>query len=121
MSSEIKISSLFEKWQALNDKVQESFGNFNFDAIKEIRKDQRDIEDSIYSILVDNAPENIKTILPEDCGDMEVGYEAEGKKFYFLMEDPEQDDKEGPMKVLAITIDLNKHVESIKDFKTEEE
>jgi len=122
MSTENNIGNLFENWQELNKKVQESFGKFDFDVIKEIRKDQRVIEDDIYSILVENAPENIKNILPEDCGDMEVGFEAEAYKFYFLMEDPDQgDEPEGPMKILAITINIDKKVESIKDFKTEEE
>ena len=121
MSSEKNISQLFDKWQELNDKVQESFGKFDFDVIKEVRKDQRKYEDGIYSILLENAPEKIKSILPEDCGDLEVGFEAEGKKFYFLMEDPEEIDSEGPMKILAITVDIDKNVESIKDFKTEEE
>jgi len=121
MSSEKNIVNLFENWQILNNEVQESFGNFDFDVIKEIRKDQRELEDSIYSILLNNAPENIKSILPEDCGDMEVGFEGEGKKFYFLMEDPDQgDDPEAPMRILAITIDIDKKVESIKDFKTDE-
>ena len=122
MSSEKNISQLFDKWQELNDKVQESFGKFDFDVIKEIRKDQRKYEDGIYSILLENAPENIKSIVPEDCGDLEVGFEAEAKKFYFLMEDPDQaDDPDAPMRILAITIDIDKKVESIKDFKTEEE
>ena len=121
MSPENNIEKLFESWQKLNDKVQESFGKFDFDVIKEIRKEQRVIEDGIYSILLANAPEDLKSILPEDCGDLEVGFEAEGKKFYFLMEDPEQGDPEGPMRILAITIDIGKKVDSIKDFKTEEE
>ena len=121
MSSENNIGKLFEKWQELNDKVQESFGKFDFDVIKEIRKEQRIIEDGIYSILLSSAPESLKGILPEDCGDLEVGFEAEGKKFYFLMEDPDQgDDPESPMRILAITIDIDKNVASIKDFKTEE-
>jgi len=121
MNPEKNIEKLFESWQKLNDKVQESFGKFDFDVIKEIRKEQRVIEDGIYSILLENAPEDLKSILPEDCGDLEVGFEAEGKKFYFLMEDPEQGDPEGLMRILAITIDIGKKVDSIKDFKTEEE
>jgi len=117
---EKSLTELFQEWQKLNNQVAESFGNFDFDSIKEIRKNQRIIEDSVFSILVNNAPDNIKKILPEDCGDMEVGYENENKKFYFVMIDPETEaDEEAEVTLIAINIDINKNVEMIKDFNPE--
>ena len=66
--------------------------------------------------LKENAPENIATLLPDDCGEFEVGYESEGKQFYFVMFDPEEEDEDS-IKLIAITIDINKTVNIIKDFK----
>ena len=117
---EKSLTELFQEWQKLNNQVAESFGNFDFDSVKDIRKNQRVIEDYIFSILVINAPDNIKKILPEDCGDMEVGYEYDSKKFFFVTLDPETEaDEEAEVKLIAITIDTNKNVEMIKDFNPE--
>jgi len=112
------LAELFQEWQELNNQVAESFGNFDFDSVKEIRKKQRVIEDSIFSIVLNNAPDEIMKILPEDCGDMEVGYEFESKKFLFVMLDPEFEDEE-EVKLLAISIDTNKNVNIIKNFNPE--
>ena len=110
------LGELFKKWQDLNSKVAESFGQFEFESIKVIRKEQRKIEDSVYSELLKTAPDEIRKILPETCGDMEIGYEISKNTFYFLMEDPEQDESD-KINILAITIDLNKKVNTIKNFQ----
>lgn len=110
---------LFQKWQELNVKVGESFGNYDFDSIKKVREEMSKIEDKIYIILLENALDELRKILPDDCGEMEIGFDIKNKLFYFLMEDPEQDDSD-ELKVLAITIDINKNVKTIKDFKDDE-
>jgi hypothetical protein len=122
MSDVVEIEDYFTSWNELNDKVAASFGNFDFNNIKEIRKQQKKIEDAIYSIVLKNANDKLKAILPEDCGEMEVGYEAEEKRFYFLMFDPDQeiDDEDAPIKITAIVIDSKEEIEVIKDFKVEE-
>jgi len=94
MSSQPNLNEMFQEWNDLNIKTQESMGQFDFSNIKKIRKIQKKIEDAIYEILKENAPENIKKIIPEDCGEMEVGYNSEGKKFYFVMIDPETEEEE---------------------------
>jgi hypothetical protein len=118
MASKPNIKDLFHDWNELNLKVQESLGQFDFTNIKEIRAKQNNVEDSIYEILKENAAESLIKILPDDCGEMEVGYETEENRFYFVMFDPKEEDEEEP-KFLAITIDLNKTVKLIEDFKME--
>ena len=113
---EKNLKELFQNWQELNKKVEESFGQFKFDSIKKIRKEQREIEDNIYLILLDNANEDLKKILPTECGEMEIGYDTENKVFYFVMFDPDYEESE-ETKLIAITINLNKIVNIIKDFK----
>jgi len=117
MASEPSLEGMFQEWNDLNKKAQESLGQFDFSKIKEIRKKQEKLEDSIFNILKDNAPDNIKKILPE-VGEMEVGFESEGNIFYFVMYDPEDEDDENP-KLIAITLDANKKVDMIKDFEIE--
>lgn len=119
MPSKTNLEDLFKKWNELNKKVEGSFGTLDFGTIRKIRDKQREVEDKIYAVLVESAPPEIKSLLTEDCNDMEIGYEEAGNKFYFLMEDPDQF-AEGPMRVLAITIDLNKNIEAIKDFKRDD-
>jgi hypothetical protein len=118
MTSKPNLKEMFEEWNALNSKAQESMGNFDFETIKKIRESQKKIEDTIFDILKENAPENIKEILPEDCGEMEVGYDTEGKTFYFVMID-EEDSTEEEVELNAITIDTNKKVELIENFEME--
>jgi hypothetical protein len=118
MSSEQNLMKNFEEWNELNSKAQESMGNFDFETIKKIRQEQKKIEDAIFEILKENAPENIKEILPEDCGEMEVGYDTEGKTFYFVMID-EEDSTEEDVKLNAIIIDSNKKIAIIEDFEIE--
>ena len=112
------LKELFKEWEEKNDEVGKRFREFNISSLKEIRKEQRKIEDQIYKILLESAPSDIGNILPEDCGSMELGFEKGEQKFYFLMEDPDQKDEE-KLKILAITIDHKRNVDSIKDFKKE--
>ncbi|MFX1454637.1 MAG: hypothetical protein ACFFDB_04620 [Promethearchaeota archaeon] len=118
MASKPNLKDLFNEWNELNLKAQESLGQFDFTNIKEIRAKQKIAEDSIYETLKQNAGEEVLKILPDDCGEMEVGFEREENKFYFVMFDPRYEDDEEP-KFLAITIDLNKKVEIIEDFEME--
>jgi len=119
MTSQASLDKLFQEWNELNLKAQASLAEFDFAKIKEIRAKQKQAEDSIYDILKENAPENVTKILPEDCGEMEVGYELEEKKFYFVMFDPEEDENEEEPTLIAITINIDKNVDMIKDFKME--
>ncbi|TXT62622.1 MAG: hypothetical protein BAJALOKI3v1_530001 [Promethearchaeota archaeon] len=64
------------------------------------------------------APPDLKKILPQTPGEMEMGYEKKEQKFYFLMEDPEFADVE-EIHILAITIDADINIEMIKDFDTD--
>ena len=116
MTSKPNLENLFQEWNELNISTQKSLGEFDFAKIKEIRAKQKEYEDSIFEILKDNAPDDIKKLLHDDCGEMEVGFESEEKRFYFVMFDPEFEEDDEP-KILAITIDLNKTVNLIKDFK----
>jgi hypothetical protein len=118
MASKPNLRDMFEEWNTLNSNAQESMGNFDFETIKKIRESQKNLEDAIFEILKQNAPENIKEILPEDCGEMEVGYDTEGKTFYFVMVDEENSTDE-EVKLNAITIDTEKNVELIEDFEME--
>jgi len=118
MASKANLKDLFHEWNDLNSKTQELMGNFDFENIKKIRKSQKKIEDTIYEILKENAPDNIKKILPEDCGEMEVGYDTEGETFYFVMIDSENS-TDDEIKLDAITIDTNKKIEMIENFEME--
>ena len=119
MSSETKIDDLFKKWNDLNSGVGVSMGTFDFDSLREVRAQQRALEDKIYSILLENAPDDIKKLLPEDCGEFEMGYNLSENLYYFLMYDPEE--PEDSADIMAITIDADKNVKTIKNFKRDEE
>jgi len=126
MTAEQDLKSLFQEWNELNSQTQQSLGEFDFAKIKEIRKKQKVNEDLIFEILKKNAPEDIKALLPEDCGEMEVGYESEEKVFYFVMFDPEneindesKEESDEEIKLIAITIDTNKNINLIKEFEME--
>ncbi|MFX0039988.1 MAG: hypothetical protein ACFFCY_12700 [Promethearchaeota archaeon] len=118
MASKPNLKEMFQEWNQLNSQAQESMGNFDFDTIKKIRIDQKKLEDTIFEILKENAPKDIKEILPEDCGEMEVGYDTEGETFYFVMID-EEDSTDEDVKLNAITIDINKKISLIEDFEIE--
>ncbi|MBN1802810.1 MAG: hypothetical protein JW891_14975 [Candidatus Lokiarchaeota archaeon] len=122
MTNPAELKKLFNTWQELNEKVGASFGDFDFNAIKDIRKNQREIEDKIYSILLKNANEELKKDLPDDCGEMEIGYESEEQKFYFLMFDPNQEfeNEDEPARITAIVFSADKQIEIIEDFKDSE-
>jgi hypothetical protein len=116
MSTPKNLANLFDQWERLNEEVAGSFQEFDFSAIKKVRNEQRDVEDAIYEILLDSAPSSLLEILPDTCGEMEIGLNTQARKFYFLMEDPDQEEDE-EMKILAITIDETGKVETIKDFE----
>ncbi|MBY9005188.1 MAG: hypothetical protein KGD63_00335 [Candidatus Lokiarchaeota archaeon] len=118
MSKIRKLKELFNQWNELNNQVGDSFQEFDFPTLREFREKQRNIEDSIFKILVETAPQELKKILPKNCGEMELGYNSEKNKFYFLMEDPEHKDEE-ELSILAITIDSDNNIETIKNFKNE--
>jgi hypothetical protein len=95
-------------------------GKFDFANIKEVRKEQGKIENSIFEILKENAPEDIKTLLPEECGQMEMGFNQEDKIFYFVMIDEEKSTEE-EIKLQAISIDVNNNIKLIEDFEIKDE
>ena len=114
-----KINDLFQEWNELNIKAGESMGQFDFTKIKEIRQSQSNVENSIYEVLRNNASDDLLKILPEECGELEMGYNTNDKIFYFVMIDPEFEDSEETI-LLAVTIDLDKKVGLLKDFKIED-
>ncbi len=113
------LSELFQEWNDLNIKAGESMGQFDFSKIKEIRQSQSNVENSIYEVLKNKASDDLLKILPEECGELEMGYNTNDKIFYFVMLDPEFEDEEETV-LLAITIDLNNKVGLLKDFKIED-
>ncbi len=114
-----KLNDLFQEWNELNIKAGESMGQFDFTKIKEIRQSQSNVENSIYEVLRNNASDDLLKILPEECGELEMGYNTNDKIFYFVMIDPEFEDSEETI-LLAVTIDLDKKVGLLKDFKIED-
>ncbi|MHA1319093.1 MAG: hypothetical protein ACTSQ1_04680 [Promethearchaeota archaeon] len=114
-----EINDLFQEWNELNIKAGESMGQFDFTKIKEIRQSQSTVENSIYEVLRNNASEDLLKILPEECGELEMGYNTNDKIFYFVMIDPEFEDSEETI-LLAVTIDIDKKVGLLKDFKIED-
>jgi hypothetical protein len=112
---EKKLLELFQEWQDLNKQVEEMFGQFDFSSIKKIRENQRKLEDSIYLILLGNTSEDIKKILPETCGELEIGFDVKNNIFYYVMLDPDYEESE-ETKLIAITIDSKKNVNLVKDF-----
>ena len=110
------LSELFQEWNELNIKAGESMGQFDFSKIKEIRKEQSKVENSIYDVLKNHASEEVLKILPEECGELEMGYDTNGSIFYFVMLDPEFEDEE-EIKLLAVTIDVNNIITVVKDFE----
>ncbi|MFX1497697.1 MAG: hypothetical protein ACFFBH_09240 [Promethearchaeota archaeon] len=119
MSSKLNLENLFKEWHKLNSSAEESFGQFNFSKIKEIRAKQKKLEDIIYEILKENSSDELRTLLPDDCGQLEVGYDTEGNIFYFVMMDPGLNN-EDDIKLIAFTIDIEKRVNRIDDFKIED-
>ena len=116
---EPSLSNLFTKWNELNSEVSEFMEQFDFNSIKEIRTKQREIEDQIYIILLKNAPKEIKEIIPNTCDELEIGYDSNNDIFYFVMIDPQCEDTD-EITLIAITINANKNVDLIKDFKENE-
>jgi len=112
-----KLNDLFQEWK--NIKAGESMGQFDFTKIKEIRESQSKVENSIYEVLKNNASDDLLKILPDECGELEMGYNTKDKIFYFVMLDPEFEDEEETI-LLAITIDLKNKVGLLKNFKIED-
>lgn len=118
MSAENKdIKEIFQQWNELNDEVGEAFSGFDLAETRKIREKQRKLEDKIYEILLEKAPDDLKQHLPENPGEMEFGYETEAKKFYFLMYSPDEEEDN----IWAFIMDSEGNVEIDKDFKHEEE
>ena len=83
--------------------------------------EQSKIENSIYEILKKDASDEVLKILPEECGELEMGYNTKDEIFYFVMFDPEFEDDEGEeIKLLAVAIDVTNNISIIKDFKIED-
>lgn len=114
------LKELFQQWNALNEKANEFMTNFDFANIKEVRKEQGKVENSIFEILKENAPENINSLLPEDCGEMEMGFNQKEEIFYFVMMD-EENSTEEEIKLKAITINVNKEISLIENFEIKDE
>jgi hypothetical protein len=117
--SKIDLTKLFNEWNELNKKVESHFGALNFTKIKKIRNEQKILEDRIYNELSKFAPDPIKRTLPEDVGELEVGYDTANQIFYFVMVDPTLEDDE-ELRLLAITISTEYKIEIIENFKIEE-
>ena len=114
------LTEFFQEWNELNMKAGASMGQFDFSKIKEIRKEQSKVENAIYEVLKKHASDEILKILPEECGELEMGYDTNGSIFYFVMLDPEFEDDE-EIKLLAVTIDVNNNIAVIKDFEIKDE
>ncbi|MFX0017940.1 MAG: hypothetical protein ACFFBT_13805 [Promethearchaeota archaeon] len=119
MSERNDLEEMFKNWNELNQKVHGSFSKFDFSEVKEIRNKQKNIEDAIYENLKENAPKSYREILPSEAGEMEVGYDTEGKKFYYVMIDPKSEEQDS-IKLIAFTIDVSKNVNMVEDFKIED-
>ena len=119
MSSEANLKVLFETWNNYNEQVQELMAGFDLANVKKIRKNQQEIEDMIYVLLKKHAPSDYLEMLPEDCGELEVGYDTVNNEFYFVMIDPSTENDEN-IKLIAFTINIDKFVDVIEDFKIEE-
>jgi len=117
--STIDLKKFFSNWNELNKKAEGFFGAFNFAEIKKVRNEQKAIEDKIYSEVLKNAPDPIKKILPENVGELEVGYDMNNEVFYFVMIDPSLEDDE-EIRLLAITINTNSEIGLIENFKIDE-
>jgi hypothetical protein len=119
MSIEANLKDLFERWNQYNEEVQKLMAGFDLANVKKIRKKQQEIEDEIYVHLRKNAPNDYLEMLPEDCGELEVGYDTTNNEFYFVMIDPTTENEEN-IKLIAFTIDIDKLVNIIEDFKIED-
>jgi hypothetical protein len=113
------LKELFQNWNELNDQANESMGKFDFPKIKEIRKKQSAIENAIFEILKEKAPKSIAEILPEDCGQMEMGFNSKKELFYFVMVD-EALSTDDDLILQAISIDVSANIDLIKNFEIQD-
>jgi hypothetical protein len=108
------LTSLFRNWHDLNTQVEKLFQDFNLAEVKNLRKEQKVIEDKIFEILKENSPPHINKILPTNPGEMEVGYDHNNNEFYFVMFDP---DAETENELIAIIINEKKEVKREDNFQ----
>ncbi|MHA1150200.1 MAG: hypothetical protein ACTSR8_18365 [Promethearchaeota archaeon] len=120
MSSDINFEEMVSKWNELNIQAGMYMAKFDFDNIKKVRAHQVEVEDAVFNILMEKAPDNIKNQLPEDCSQMEVGVEVAQKKFYFVMEDPEFEESDDII-LKAFWIDNMYNIGIEKNFKIEDD
>ncbi|MFW9948909.1 MAG: hypothetical protein ACFFKA_02135 [Candidatus Thorarchaeota archaeon] len=114
------LKELFDNWNKLNTQANESMGEFDFSKIKEIRKKQTSIENKIFEMLKKTAPKHILELLPEDCGQMEMGFNNEKELFYFVMVDDEAS-TDDELKLQALSLDTSGNIELIKNFEIKDE
>jgi hypothetical protein len=119
MSSESNLKELFENWNNLNNKIQEFMAGFDLANVKALRKKQQVIEDIVYDFLKKKASDDILKIIPEHCGELEIGYDKNNNEFYFVMIDPDSENSDD-IKLIAFTIDLDASVRKIENFEIEE-
>jgi len=107
-----EIEDLFNFWNDLNVKIGEKLAFFEMTEVKKLRKEQSTTEDSVYEILKKKASPEIKKILPERCGDMEIGLNLKAKEFYFVMEDPDPKSE----KLMAFVFGIDESIKIVNNF-----
>lgn len=107
-----EIEELFNFWKDLNIKVGEKLGSFEMTEVKKLRMEQSKTEDAVYEILKEKATPEVAKILPERCGDMEIGINIRDNEFYFVMEDPDLESE----KLMAIVFGIDEKIKVVKDF-----
>lgn len=111
-----EIEELFNSWKDLNIKVGEKLGSFEMTEVKKLRIEQSKTEDVVYEILKEKATPEVAKILPEKCGDMEIGINIRDKEFYFVMEDPDPESE----KLMAIVFGIDENIKIVNDFDVDE-
>ncbi len=106
------VEELFNFWDELNDKIEKHLAAFEMSDVKKLRMEQSATEDTVYELLKQNAPPEIAKILPEGCGEMEIGLNHDEKAFYFIMEDPNTSKDE----FIAIVFGVDAKAKIIKNF-----
>ena len=110
-----EIEELFNFWNELNEKVEEHLGAFEMSEVKNLRMEQSKTEDTVYELLKQNASPEIAKILPEGCGEMDIGLNLKENAFYYIMEDPDPEKDE----YVAIVFGIDEKVKLIKNIDIE--
>ncbi len=110
-----EIKKLFNYWNDLNTKIEKKLGSFEMTDVKKLRREQSKTEDTVYELLKTKAPAEIAEILPEKCGEMEIGLNTQNKEFYFVMEDIDPKSEN----LMAIVLGIDEKVSIIKNFDFE--